>query len=285
MATSKRFISFISRIFSYYVQSNIHVSISAGALVLITGLYFNVDMTYSAFFISLSTCFSYNMIRYLKSKNELLKPEIQKWFDENLKGLLVLNGVVLLLLIDCVLKMRLEELFFILPFALCTLFYMLPTVRVFRKKVFLRNVPGLKIFLIAVAWAGLTTLYPFYHNSLPIGLNEWLVFVSRFLFVIVLTIPFDIRDLDFDSQDIKTIPKILGIRNTKLVSIILLICSLLLSSLFLSIWGLLIEIIVCLILLVLVLKSTANQSKYYASFWVEGVPIIWWGILVVFESF
>jgi len=275
--------SFINRVFSFYVQSNIHVSVSAGVLVLITGLYFNVDTNNSAFFIGLSKCFSYNMIRFLKSKNNLLKQDIKIWFDENVTCLLMFNSVVLVLLIDCLLKMRLEEVFFILPFALCTLFYVLPTVRGFRKRLFLRNIPGLKIFLIAVSWAGLTTLYPFYNNSLPIGLNGWLVFISRFLFVIVLTIPFDIRDLDFDSQDIKTIPKILGIRNTKLLSIILLICSLLLSSIYLSIGFLFIESIVAVILMVLVLKSTANQSKYYASFWVEGIPILWWFMLVACE--
>ena len=29
--------------------------------------------------------------------------------------------------------------------------------------------------------------------------------------------------------------------------------------------------------------STIRQSKYYSSFWVEGVPIMWWGILVMLK--
>ena len=44
-----------------------------------------------------------------------------------------------------------------------------------------------------------------------------LLFVQFFLFVIVCTMPFEIRDLKYDSNDLKTIPQIYGINNSKYI--------------------------------------------------------------------
>jgi hypothetical protein len=30
------------------------------------------------------------------------------------------------------------------------------------------------------------------------------------------------------------------------------------------------------------MRSTQNQSKYYSSFWVESLPVVWWILLLIF---
>ena len=50
------------------------------------------------------------------------------------------------------------------------------------------------------------------------------MFFERFLFIMAITIPFDIRDLKIDNQvGLKTIPSILGIKKSKMIAYFLLI--------------------------------------------------------------
>ena len=37
------------------------------------------------------------------------------------------------------------------------------------------------------------------------------------------------------------------------------------------------------ILIVVVFKTELNQSKYFSSFWVEAIPLVWWVVIVVGE--
>ena len=74
----------------------------------------------------------------------------------------------------------------------------------------LREVPGIKIFLIALAWSlvsvGLLVEEYQIGGQLMFGFCLFTVFV---LFLL-LTIPFDIRDLKYDKFQLKTIPKVFG---------------------------------------------------------------------------
>jgi 4-hydroxybenzoate polyprenyltransferase len=74
----------------------------------------------------------------------------------------------------------------------------------------LRNIPYLKIFLIAGSWAGLSVFWwrPFNNESV-------LLFFIRLIIVLVITLPFDIRDMGEDKKNnIKTIPIYLGYPKT-----------------------------------------------------------------------
>ena len=63
-------------------------------------------------------------------------------------------------------------------------------------------------------------------NNLSLNNNMILHLICRFLFVFLITIPFDIRDIKYDNNNLKTIPLSLGIQKSKLLSIftLLLIC-------------------------------------------------------------
>jgi 4-hydroxybenzoate polyprenyltransferase len=81
----------------------------------------------------------------------------------------------------------------------------------------LKELGLLKIFLIAGVWAVVTTVLPPLDAGDPL-LNRDLVllFAERFLFVFVITLPFDIRDRALDrASDIKTIPVRVGTRTSK----------------------------------------------------------------------
>ena len=106
-----------------------------------------------------------------------------------------------------------------LPLALLTLGYTLPLVKRQGRWQPLRNLPLLKVFLIALVWAAVTVLLPYWSEALlPAGF-PWLLFLRRFLFVLALALLFDIRDLPSDARaGVLTLPVALGISKARLVS-------------------------------------------------------------------
>ncbi|MDX1477724.1 MAG: hypothetical protein R3301_08435 [Saprospiraceae bacterium] len=86
----------------------------------------------------------------------------------------------------------------------------------------LRDIPLIKIFLIAASWSLITTTVPLLHQHYT-GNHLAMIFAERFLFVVAITIPFDIRDYPVDQQSrLTTLPHVMGIRASKLLALILL---------------------------------------------------------------
>lgn len=158
---------------------------------------------------------------------------------------------------------------------LFTLLYALP---LFGNNTNLRGLTGLKIFVIAFVWAGVTVLLPLADQ---INLWKWdvvVVFLQRFFLVLALILPFEIRDLRFDLAQLGTIPQKFGVRGARIVGL-MLICVFVLLEFFkhqTSKANSISLIFVGILLSILIRYSTTRQTKYYASFWVESVPILWW---------
>jgi 4-hydroxybenzoate polyprenyltransferase len=94
----------------------------------------------------------------------------------------------------------------------------------------LRKFPLAKIFVLTYVWASVTVFLPGF------DLENWnsakivIVFLERFLFILALAIPFDIRDYMRDKKEmVKTIPGIIGVSNSKKLSIIILLVYMLVS--------------------------------------------------------
>lgn len=84
----------------------------------------------------------------------------------------------------------------------------------------LREVPYIKIHLIALTWSIVLIIFP--------GLNEGIVRESmllgatHYLYVLAVTIPFDIRDMKYDAEYQKTIPQVIGVNASKAIGVFLL---------------------------------------------------------------
>lgn len=104
------------------------------------------------------------------------------------------------------------QLALIIP-AILSLGYVIPLLQNQKR---LRDLNYLKIYLIAIVWAWVTVLLPALSHHLYEFLPVWPMFLERMLFVFAITIPFDIRDLKIDAHtEVKTIPAVLGIPNSK----------------------------------------------------------------------
>jgi hypothetical protein len=83
----------------------------------------------------------------------------------------------------------------------------------------LRKLPFMKAIWIASVWTFLTLVLPLSEKGIQLG-GE--VFILRFLFIFILTIPFDIRDLKYDDDRMRTMPQVLGVNGSILFGWILL---------------------------------------------------------------
>ena len=131
------------------------------------------------------------------------------------------------------------------------------------------------------------TLIPVISSALSFSWDIGLLILQQFILILILLIPFEIRDLEYDELHLQTIPQRIGVSKTKilgaLLSIIFLILTFLKDDLSrLEIIG---RTILFLILNVILLLTHRNQSKYFASFFVESIPICWLGLLIILENY
>lgn len=264
----------LKRIFDFYINSSIHVSLAVVSLVFVTYETFNISYHKEfVFFVFFASVTGYNFIKYSRlAKLHHLS------LTESLRAIQLFSLVSFICMVYYTMQLSYQVLLICGVFGSLTLLYALP---VFSRKRNLRSFYGAKMYTIAIVWAGVTTLLPIVDSMEVVNVDVWVSFVQRFLFIIVITLPFDIRDLNFDREEINTIPKNLGIRYTKLLGIGLLILFFILEFLkdqipYKNVFSL---CLVGVLSAICLLYSSDKQYKYYASFFVEGLPMIWFGLL------
>jgi hypothetical protein len=102
--------------------------------------------------------------------------------------------------------------------------------------------------------------------------------LQRFFLIFPLILIFEIIDLKTDDPHLKTVPQQMGVKNTKILGFVLLIifCGLGLFNGNFQFLELLLNFVIAIVIAIFLYFSNENCSKYYTSFWVESVPILWW---------
>jgi len=154
----------------------------------------------------------------------------------------------------------------------------------------LRDIPYLKVFLIVGVVTYVTTYLPhLYMDSHPDLLSPdfTLVVMGRALFIFAITLPFDIRDLNFDRETkLKTIPGKIGVKGTKKISAFLLLG--LITTEAARYFGYQSDgaissalIVSAIIAIIFVRFSRPNGSEYFYSMALEGTMIIQFFLVVI----
>ena len=164
---------------------------------------------------------------------------------------------------------------------LLSLAYNFPFLNINEKKIGLRNLPGIKLFLIAFVWSASCVLLPILEVNtfgVYIPLSEVMLLVAkRFLFICAITIPFDIRDLYQDKlYELKTIPVMLGEKKAWVFCQALLIAYLVLLVLFTKNINLEVIGLAATIILTgwLIFKSNLKRNEYFYFFFLDGTMIL-----------
>ena len=266
----------IKKALELYINSSVHVAVAVVAFTLVTIL--NHDLVFEkdlVIFIFLASITGYNFVKYAGIA-KLHHSSLAK----NLKIIQVFSLVCFLGMLFYLFRLKMETVIALVILGGLTLLYALP---LFTQKRNLRSLPGIKIFIIAVVWAGVTVILPYIEYERLLDWSILIDFLQRLILVIVLTLPFELRDLRFDSEELETIPQRLGVFQAKVFGSILLLLLFGIEFFQINDYGLnfLLYTIVLLVTAALLWISGTRQPKYYSSFIVEGVPIFYF-LLVYF---
>ncbi len=273
----------LKQLFNFYINSSIHVALSVYSLTWITILDFDIPYDESILYFNFyATITGYNFIKYFG---------IAKFHHRSLatclKSIQLFSLSCFALMCFYAYQLELKTLMYIISFGVVTFLYAIP----FLPKHFfidskqnLRSIGGLKIYLIAFIWTGVTVILPLMNNKMEIQSDAIITILQRFLFIIALMFPFEIRDLQYDSLKLSTVPQKIGITKTKLMGVLLLILFFILQffkdELMFNKSVILLSITTLTLVFLLVSKKV--QGEYYSSFYVEGLPIYWIILALIF---
>lgn len=187
---------------------------------------------YLGIFYFFSVLFTYNIQRIyeLNKSNREASDARRIWIlrhESRLRDLIKLSGLILLLLCFII---PFRVFLYLIPAGLITMFYTFPVGFLSSRYKRLREVPGIKIFLVALVWSYSSVafiladrLLPFYHEGIIF------VFLLNFFLCTAITLPFEIRDVEIDLRNrLKTLATEFGSGRTIQIACFCLLLSMLL---------------------------------------------------------
>lgn len=266
-------------IFAFYINSSIHVALAVLALTAITVFEYNLTVPRELWaFVFFGAITGYNFVKYAK-----IAGLHHRQLAYSLKTIQVFSALCFILLLYAVFCLPWNVLLITAGFGLPTFFYAVPIIR--HKN--LRSLTGIKIFIVAFVWAGITVIVPVAAANYGISGDVLLTFFQRIVIVVALMLPFEIRDVPYDSLNLKTLPQQIGVWGTKMLGEgVLLVCLVFEFFKHTNEVAYILSLFVFLVFLGgLLIISKPHQSRYFASFWIEGLPILWWLLYVLLNDF
>ena len=240
--------------------SNTFISVSAAFLTFgLTNQIGGKGALFYSVFVFFSTLATYNFQRVLRA-DELIHfdSDFLNWIRNNKQLIIwiILISLIFDLMIGVVYFKELKPVLLVLIISL-----VLSVLYVFSLKGrSLRGITFVKMYLIAAVWTLVVGVIPLILQE-QIS-NEKIIFVSaHFFFIVGLCVPFDVRDLVYDSPTLKTLPQLVGVRWSKVISVVLVGIYYFLSF-YLVGWSL-IHLVYLLLLVLLLLNMSPKRSVSY----------------------
>ena len=286
--------------FSSYIKiiiySNLFVALCVTAFTHLTYIIYNLPKNNISVVLTMVFCFSfftYNFQRYIKFRSSPEKTVALgsrlTWIVKTKNLLTILSVISGAIGLACTYFLNPLCFLILIPMGALSAFYVVPIIPFYKKSPTLREIPYLKIFVIGFVWSliiiGLPTL-----NTSPLLFfkpNYLLALLQVFLFTVSITLPFDIRDIDYDKNNgLKTIPHRLGVKKTILLAEIILLASLFLlydvNILSHHFYGLLIGHLVAMVVIAF---SKKERSELFFAGLVEGLVIVLYGCVLISNYF
>ena len=250
----------LKRLIDFYIQSSLHVGLAVMSLVYLTT--FSSGMTKHIVYPScvfFGTVLGYNFLKYYKVIT------INNFFSKKYCGILVINILASIGFLYFFLCLKQSIQWHILISGIFVLIY-----------TFLRKYGWIKLFLVSFVVTYITVYIP-YQSVKWLPIDYYINLVQRFIIITSLLIPFEIMDSKTDAISMNTLPQLFGINKTKVFGILLVIPFVVLE--FLKQKADYLVIPIGIITILFITFTTLERSKYYTSFWVESVPILWLSLL------
>lgn len=261
--------------FRNWVYSNIHIALIAAALSLETNVLMGIKpIGIAPGFIFFATLVIYNLgyFKTIMSKEKSYR-EQARWMSTNRTYWIfsIMIGLIALLYFIAKFDFRGQLIFGV--FGLITFVYILHDVNLFGKHFSIRNIPYIKVFIVALTWSVITIVPQLIDSNTSLSELkwEWLLF-ERFFFILSITLMFDVRDLFHDPKDLHTFPQSIGVLKTKWMSVFFLaVASIGLFNLELAKIQLFGVLIIYMLTIFMVYKSEPDKDDIFYTGWFDGV--------------
>ena len=265
-------------IFDFFIKSSIHVALSCFALVQLTYLMFHISYNTSvAFFTFFGTIVGYNFVKY----GQLVQKQGGA-IGFQLKMIVVFSAFSVLICGYLFFKLVYSTQIVSVLFFGLILLYTLPF---FPNQKNARNWAGIKIYVVALCWVGVTLFLPVINSEENFIGGLYVMAIQRFLLIFVLILIFEIIDLKYDDPHLKTVPQQVGVQRTKQIGVVLMVLFVVMEFLMadFQLKFFLLKLALALTTSLFLVNANEKRSRYYASFWVESIPIFWWLFLMIFS--
>lgn len=263
-------------VFDFYLDVSIHVAFSVLALVGVTSLILNIPLDFHlSWFLFFGTIVCYNFVKYgVEAKKYVV---VANRYQKKIQFFSIISALCMLY---HVYFLTLEVWLGITILALVSALYAIPVLPRARN---LRSFGGGKIFIVALVWMGATVILPVMAIGHAYSWDVKVMAFQRFIFILILLIPFEIRDLPYDSPELKTLPQRYGVAITKIVGSFMVVIFFFVGYLKdeLPIAHAVAEGLLFLLLGGLMYATGRKQRTYFSSFVVESIPILWYIILLL----
>lgn len=267
------------QLFDFYLDASIHVALSVLCLAYTTAILFHISLDrHLALFIFFTTIAGYNFIKYgvEAEKYILVSSAYHRYiqvFSFIAAGMAAYHAQGLNYRVWAVLGFL----------ALLVGLYALPVLPQARN---LRNLGILKILMVGFVWGGTTVILPYLAVKAELPWDVHVEALQRLILVLVLMLPFEIRDMEIDKPSLKTIPQRYGVNPTRIGGVVASLVFFLLTFLkeAYTLREVLAKAVLFLILIMVLGVTRKKQAPYFAAFWVESVPMLWLGVLLAVNA-
>lgn len=270
---------FIKLSLEFIVNSNFWIAIATVCFYQLSLLQINesIQLNNTSIFLFFSTLFVYNFFRILSPKEDC-----KNWYSKNYsytKALSFLSFIGMLVGFYFIDK---TFLYIIVIAALLSFLYASPFIKIGEKGFNLRKYWFLKSIIVAFVWVLLTSVLPLLEFN--INNNKILLFsLEKFLFILGITIPYDIKDLKEDKYvKLNTFALKFGVKTTKTISNYILTIALILA-LFIHSAYYLQTIFIYLLAIFLNYKLNENNSEFWYTFFIDGTIILYFLLVFYFN--
>ena len=258
----------LSALFAFYIQASFHVALSLVSLLVFTQQLFAIRIEpayYGALFFG--SVAGYNAIKHAAEPWKYRKGR-----GSMSRAIFWLSLACALLALALLTRLDLQTWLLLGFSALIAALYALPVLPGFRN---LRSFGLLKVGLVALVWTLVSLWIPLWDSGIFRERDLLVEGFQRLLWVSLLMLPFEVRDMQIDPPALRTLPRRLGLARTRLLGwagALLFVAATLLKE-HPAQGELAIKGLAGLLTGLGIQGCREGQGPYYASFWIEAIPM------------
>lgn len=154
----------------------------------------------------------------------------------------------------------------------------------------LRNIPGLKLMVIGVVWAVVTTIIPALAAGAEVDFLVISLTIQRFFYVSALALAFDIRDVRIDSPQIGTLPYQIGVKKSRITGTFFVFLAEVMAVVLFFLDGIGLAGLIAMLMIfefssLLIYRASPKKPDFYFSVAIDSLPIVLLIALYIFSYF